>query len=133
MTKRVAVGYEVDYYLDKDIKDELDIHENDSDSNIINGTFHFFTDYYKTHDEDGYHPPKYLSLDGIIEEETKDALKRNNLIGWNVSEINCTDDFEMETVYVFSKEPEGIIDSNTLRNHKQTRFSVNVEKFEYKK
>lgn len=90
-----------------------------------NATFFFVDDHRKSIDEDGYCPPKYMTLDGVIDILVNDYLEN---IGedqhWELTDMGCTDGFKMETVYVFSKEQTAPVTEGTLRGQKMTRYAV---------
>lgn len=84
--------------------------------------------YIPVFDEDGYSPPKYLIVDGVIYDYARDWLKAigedNN---WEPYEDYDYDyGWSMEPVYVF---PFGLmkpISKATLKEHKMTKLSINV-------
>ena len=117
----VIVEEKVEYYLEADTGPLLSLAD---DENV--GELTFFDEYRKLYDEDGYSPPKYLALDGVIDRMVDMALteigQREKL---TMLEMDSTDGFEMDTCYVLP-DIRATIKQRKLRKYKRTRYTVSV-------
>lgn len=113
---------EVEYILEDDATPYLSM-EDDEDY----GSLTFYDNYRKPRDEDGYSPPKYLAIDGVlygIVAQVLEEMGRNDL---ELVELDTTDDFEMETFHVFPQILHQI-KKRELSGYKMTRYDVRVWK-----
>lgn len=118
-----------DYLLRPETK-ELTFHETEDD----NAELVSYTDYIRTHDEDGYSPPKYLILDGVIHEfAIAWLLKLGKLNDWAPVHYDYDYGWSMETVYIFNEILTGPIDKEMLKAHKETKLVITVQKIKNKK
>ncbi len=117
----VKVVDKVSYILKEDAVCKLDVNEEEPDQ----GEIEFYTKYYKQEDEDGYNPPKYLVLDGVLDEMTNHKLKKMGLDKeWECADLDY-DNFTMITVYVLPETKEELT-REELKQYKRTNWYVPV-------
>lgn len=118
-----VINEDADYILEDEAKDTLTLDDDGSGW----GTLRFFTWYHKPFDEDGYHPPKYLNLDGVIDDEVSGALTGLGIAGdaYRFEDGGNTCGYEMDTFYVLPVVRESI-ERSELKQQRMTCFTVRV-------
>jgi hypothetical protein len=122
MYKVDVIEDSVEYMLEEDTEPLLLLDDEED-----GGTLTFYDEYRKERDEDGYHPPKYLALDGVLDSIVVDVLKDMGRDDLGLGELDTTEDFTMETCYVLPERMEKIRKA-ALREHKMTCYTVTVER-----
>ena len=118
-----VINEDAEYILEDEARDTLTLDDDGSGG----GTLRFFTWYHKLFDEDGYHPPKYLNLDGVIDDEVSGALTGLGIAGdaYRFEDGGNTCGYEMDTFYVLPAVRESIARSE-LKQQRMTCFTVRV-------
>ena len=124
------------------VKVKSDVHiylSSETDSKITKGgddgfyckthtTLTFFTNYISLQDECGYQPPKFLILDGFMNDLVKDELiSMNKFQEYKPYYDIDYSDIDMNTVYVM-KDKIDEIDKEDLKEFKRTKFTVPISK-----
>lgn len=116
MSHTACVQDMFEYYLKSEIQTEYD------EENI-----YFYTEYINDTDKNGYNPPEYLIVDGILHDIVVDALKDLGLDHvYEPDELNCCN-ITMYTVYVFDKIQQ-IVTKEELEDARMTYISAPLKK-----
>lgn len=118
----VIHDHQVEYILEKDSAPQLSMDEDiEGYGNLV-----FYDEYRKPYDKDGYKPPKYLS-EGLLYDIVGKVLRGLGRDDLEMSELDTTDDFGMETCYVFPEVVQQVKKSK-LWKYKMTRYDVGIWK-----
>lgn len=116
-----VINEEIEYYLEADTEPQLTIGDDENIGSLV------FFGAYEPYEKDGPWSKFIIALDNIINNMVNDGLVAMGRGDLKMTELESSDEFEMETCYVLPSLCNQIKRSE-LRKHKMTRYCVPVKR-----